>query len=223
MHDESTQLRDQASLSTQSGRAQRLRRYLFTPRLVIAIAFLASTVIWVMESNQAMPQAWISPAAVSKSDQTAPPSATVSEPPKIVATPPEILASPAQPKKEFAAKEADILGTWVLDDGIRRVIHNRPDGTATIEIKFSYLTSFRYGEKLKLDLKWTLEDNVLTHEILDGTPEAGKKALIADFGSKSYFKVLNIADGKMDLVDFDDPPENYLWVRPGETPSVSAN
>ena len=114
---------------------------------------------------------------------------------------------------QFIATPGQIVGKWVLDDGIRREIVNSADGTAKMNIKFSFLTSLRYGEKLDLDLKWTLKDNVLVHEIVGGGPAAGKKNLIADFGPKGYFKVLSIADGKMHLVDFDDPPEEYLWTR----------
>lgn len=107
-----------------------------------------------------------------------------------------------------------VLGTWILDDGIRRVIENRPDGTATMDVTFSYLTSFRYGEKLRLNLKWTLKDDVLTHEIVDGFPESGMKTLIHDFGDKSYFKIVRLDHQQMHLVDFDDPPDEYLWLRP---------
>ena len=50
----------------------------------------------------------------------------------------------------------DVLGTWVLDGTIRRVIENRADGTATIDVTFDFVTALRYGSELQLDLEWTL-------------------------------------------------------------------
>lgn len=108
----------------------------------------------------------------------------------------------------------DVLGKWVLNGAIKRVIDNRPDGTATIHVTFDFVTALRYGSELDLDLEWTLNnENVLTHKIVGGSPEKGKKRLISDFGNKSYFKILSIDDKQMHLVDFDDPPEEYLWKR----------
>lgn len=108
----------------------------------------------------------------------------------------------------------DVLGEWVLDGAIRRVIENRSDGTATIHVTFDFVTALRYGSELDLDLEWTLKkDNVLVHTIVGGSPEKGKKRLISDFGEKAYFKILSIDDKQMHLIDFDDPPEEYLWKR----------
>ena len=108
--------------------------------------------------------------------------------------------------------QEDVLGKWVLDGAIRRVIENRDDGTATIHVNFDFVTALRYGAELELDLVWTIkDDNVLTHKIVGGSPEKGKKRLISDFGDKAYFKILSITDEEMHLVDFDDPPEEYLW------------
>lgn len=118
--------------------------------------------------------------------------------------------------------EDDVLGQWVLDGTIRRVIDNRPDGTATIDISFDFVTALRYGTKLNLDLEWTLKDNVLTHTIVDGSPEEGKKRLISDFGSKTYFKIVSMTDEQMHLIDFDDPPEESLWQRFSENFEVSS-
>lgn len=111
----------------------------------------------------------------------------------------------------YVPRGADILGVWVLDDGIRRIIENRPDGTATMEVQFDFFTAFRYGKRLRLDLTWTLEGELMTHEIVGGSPETGKRRLISDFGPKSYFKVINIENGEMSLVDYGTPPGSYLW------------
>lgn len=55
----------------------------------------------------------------------------------------------AVPVKIYAVE--DVLGTWVLDGAIRRVIENRADGTATIDVTFDFVTALRYGSELQLD------------------------------------------------------------------------
>ncbi len=107
-----------------------------------------------------------------------------------------------------------ILGTWALNaPEANRVIENRADGTASIDVTFGFLASFLYGSEVHMELEWTLEDNVLTHTIISGTPEENKQKIIDDFGEKGYFKILSINENEMHLVDFDDPPEEYLWKR----------
>lgn len=125
----------------------------------------------------------------------------------------------AVPVKIYAVE--DVLGTWMLDGAIRRVIENRADGTAKIDVTFDFVTALRYGSELQLDLEWTLEENVLTHTIVGGSPETGKKRLISDFGNKAYFKILNIDDSEMHLVDFDDPPVEYRWEKVAETGDIA--
>jgi len=107
---------------------------------------------------------------------------------------------------------SQFLGTWVLDDGmVRRVISVNDDGTAEMKVNFNFFTSLRYGSELNLDLAWTLEDNVLQHTILDGSPEASKKTLISDFGNSAAYRVLSIQDGQMHLREFGDDPDDYVW------------
>lgn len=110
-----------------------------------------------------------------------------------------------------------ILGTWKFSDSdASRVIVNRADGTATVDVTFSFVASFLYGSTLQLDLEWVIEGDVLTHTIVGGSPKAGKKALVRDFGEKTVYKILNLTDQEMHLMEFGDAAEDYLWKRSTE-------
>ncbi len=116
-----------------------------------------------------------------------------------------------------------ILGTWALNaPEANRVIENRADGTASIDVTFGFWASLLYGNEVHLELEWTLEDDLLTHTIVSGTPEKNKQKIIKDFGEKGYFKILSISEKQMHLVDFDDPPEEYFWKKVSEKTEVSA-
>ncbi len=126
----------------------------------------------------------------------------------------EHISTTATPAK---ATNDLILGTWTFSDSdAGRVIVNRDDGTATIDVTFGFLASFLYGSTLQLDLEWTLENNVLTHTIVGGSPESGKKALIRDYGTKTAYKILKLTDEKMHLMEFGDAADDYLWKRSAE-------
>ncbi len=110
-----------------------------------------------------------------------------------------------------------IVGAWEFaDSDASREIVNRADGTATINVTFSFVASFLYGSTLQLDLEWSLEDGVLTHTIIGGSPEAGKKALVRDYGEKTKYKILKLTDQEMHLMEFGDQAEDYLWKRSAE-------
>ena len=107
-----------------------------------------------------------------------------------------------------------IVGTWTFSDSdASRVIVNRADGTATIDVTFGFVASFLYGSQLQLDLEWTFEDDVLTHTIIGGSPEGGKKALIRDYGAKTEYKILKLTAQEMLLKETSGDEDEYLWKR----------
>ncbi|TWT59078.1 hypothetical protein KOR42_24670 [Thalassoglobus neptunius] len=120
----------------------------------------------------------------------------------------EIVSADAKP-----IRTADLVGTWILDDGIRRVITMQSDGTARMKVNFDFLTALRYGSELILDLNWSLEDNVLKQTIIDGKPESGRKTLVSDFGSSAAYRVLKMERGKLYLEELGTQPDSYTWSR----------
>lgn len=124
------------------------------------------------------------------------------------------IAETTVPKIEPAQTytETDMLGTWELDDGmIKRVISVNDDGTAKLHVKFDFFTAFRYGSEVDLDLEWTLTDDILSQTIIAGSPEAGRKTLISDFGQSASYQILSLQDGQLHMIETGKNPEEYLW------------
>lgn len=196
--------------SHEKGTVRPFDRRLLSPVCVVfvGVMLVGLLVFWRFQAARVEPSVAVAPpktAATVANDAS-----TLSSPQSVSS---ETETTQAAVQEKFVATPADLVGTWVLNDGIRRVIEARLDGTATLFVQFDFLTSFRYGSELQLDLKWKLKDNLLTHEIVGGFPESGKKTLISDFGKKAYFKILSISQDEMHMVDFDTPPEEYLWKR----------
>ncbi|MEW4487345.1 hypothetical protein AB1L42_04645 [Thalassoglobus sp. JC818] len=117
------------------------------------------------------------------------------------------------PDVEKPIRMGDLVGTWILDDGIRRVITMQSDGTARMKVNFDFLTALRYGSELILELNWSLEENILKQTIVDGKPEAGRKTLVSDFGSSAAYRVLKMEQGKLYLEELGKQPDSYTWSR----------
>src|SRR4051812_3705590 len=53
---------------------------------------------------------------------------------------------------------AMIIGRWRTVSNGTRVVDNRADGTASMDLKFDFVASLLYGDRMHIELMWTLED-----------------------------------------------------------------
>lgn len=106
-----------------------------------------------------------------------------------------------------------VTGRWVLNDGIRRDVTMYPDGTATMDVQLDFFASLLYGAQMSLKLSWSLQDGVLTHTIVSGTPKKNVDRLIRDFGDSRSYKVLKLGESVLELQDFDMAKTVYRWQR----------
>jgi hypothetical protein len=106
-----------------------------------------------------------------------------------------------------------VLGRWRTESGGGRVVDNRPDGTAVMDVTFDFIASLIYGQGMKLELQWGIERGVLTYTIQSGTPEKTVKDITAAYGAKASYSFKSIAPNRMHLVRIDDASESYVWTR----------
>jgi hypothetical protein len=109
--------------------------------------------------------------------------------------------------------KAKLLGRWKLIDHGERIIENRADGTATMDLHFDFVASLLYGREVRLKLKWVVEDGILKYDILDGFPAEKKDRLIQDHGARASYVVDAASEREMKLTRTVDPDEKYLWTR----------
>lgn len=124
------------------------------------------------------------------------------------AVPPEAPPSGRLTDDELRQK---LLGTWRLNDYGTRVVTNRPDGTASMDVTIGFPWSLAYGGALDLELTWTVEDGVLTHTIVSGTPEKDVDRLIRDFGAGRSSRILSITSEVLDLEELTKSRDRYRW------------
>lgn len=106
-----------------------------------------------------------------------------------------------------------IIGIWTLNQSIKRRSHNRPDGTASLNVTFDFFTSFIYGAKLNMETDWTLEGDVLTYTITSGEPASSLNRLTSDFGKVASYRILKLTDTELLLQELHGEDECYLWKR----------
>ena len=85
---------------------------------------------------------------------------------------------------------AGIVGTWEATQFGHQILTTRPDGTATIQMSLTPMAAVLYGRQITLDLLWTLDGQILTQQIIGGSPARSVEKLIAKFGDTQKFRVL---------------------------------
>lgn len=98
-----------------------------------------------------------------------------------------------------------IVGDWESLQFGRQLLTTRADGTGTIQMSLTPMAAVIYGRNVTLDLRWRLDGNMLTQEIVGGSPAKSVNKLIAKFGSTQSYQVLEyqsdyllVSDGKTD-------------------------
>ncbi|QDT54921.1 hypothetical protein Pan44_29610 [Caulifigura coniformis] len=108
---------------------------------------------------------------------------------------------------------AMIPGRWKTESNGTRVVDNRADGTASMDVTFDFVASLLYGAKMKLELKWIVEDGKLVYTIQSGTPADSANSIIKTYGSQATYRIGSIEPDRMHLIRVIDPTETYTWTR----------
>lgn len=85
---------------------------------------------------------------------------------------------------------SSIVGNWEASHLGHQILTARPDGTATIEMSLTPMAAVLYGRHVTLNLRWTLDGNLLTQQIIGGSPANSVKKLIAKFGGTQCYRIM---------------------------------
>jgi hypothetical protein len=122
-------------------------------------------------------------------------------------TPGHSLAAPSQ--RTWTPDQ--FVGTWELNEGIRRRIEMRPNGTASMHVHLDLLGRLFYGAQLTLELVWALDGELLTHTIVGGQPRDHVEKLIRDFGSGRSYRIVSASATELVLEEQDAAKTVYRW------------
>ncbi|REJ84646.1 MAG: hypothetical protein DWQ29_11775 [Planctomycetota bacterium] len=128
-------------------------------------------------------------------------------------------ASGAAPNRESDDRlERRLVGVWTTDSFGEQVLTNKPDGTAPLEVSLNRLAALRYGRKLQLELTWSVEDGVLRHNFVSGSPPKNAARLINDLGESTEYEIVAVDGEQMKLGEVDDPDVQHVWI---EAPRIA--
>ena len=104
-----------------------------------------------------------------------------------------------------------LVGTWKTTSWGEQVLTNNVDGTASLDVELNRLAAIRYGREMELELEWTIENGILSHTLVGGSPQRKVDRLIHDFGASTEYRVVEITDSELVLEELEDPDEQHVW------------
>ncbi len=129
--------------------------------------------------------------------------------PPVAAALPFVAMAPLSPKEKL---KTQFLGIWHHSENGEQWIENRPDGTARMLLKLDFISSLLYGQVTHMDLTWDVQDGMLTHTVIGGTPLAQVNKIMKDFGKSLHYTILETTPERM-LLQSKSDHEKDLWTR----------
>lgn len=94
-----------------------------------------------------------------------------------------------------------LVGSWRSSNFGTQTLTKRADGTATLEMRLSPMVAVLYGRQLTLQLRWSLDGQTLTHQIVSGLPARGTQKLTKKFGETYTYRVLEATPEQLVVED----------------------
>lgn len=114
-----------------------------------------------------------------------------------------------------------IVGNWETDRDGKRYLTVSDDGTAVMNVDISGNWSLLFGEKMKFNIVWSIEDGVLTFETTGGEPKRKVDLITSMYGSKRVQRIKILDESTLRLPDEDPQSEDHIWTRVGSAGSQS--
>ncbi len=100
-----------------------------------------------------------------------------------------------------ATTSVDLAGDWQSSQFGTQTLSLRPDGSADLKIRLGTLAAVLYGRNLTLQLKWKLEGNLLTQNVIGGFPERSVLKLTQKFGATHIYRVIDQTSQSLTVED----------------------
>ena len=120
------------------------------------------------------------------------------------------------PEKEVPLIDR-LVGTYTRESHGTRTLIVRPDGTAVMTVDVSDAYRWMVGDRVTVQIAWTLDGDRLSLESVSGDPPGAFDTVSGLFGTSRVRVVESADEAGMVFVDPDDATERYLWARvPGD-------
>jgi hypothetical protein len=111
--------------------------------------------------------------------------------------------------------ERAIVGKWEDDYRGKRHLTVNDDGTGKMVVEPDGLGRALFADRLSFDIEWSISEGRVTMRMLGGEPESKVNLILKLHGREAEYKILNLDDGQMLLLDSDGKTQ-YDWRRPAE-------
>lgn len=113
-----------------------------------------------------------------------------------------------------------ILGEWYDEYRGKRHLSLRDDGTGTMLVEPDGIGKRLFAALLTFEIEWSVADGHVTMKMLRGEPKAKVQLILKLHGQEATYKILEVADEQMLLLDADGKTR-YDWRRSpaGESPN----
>lgn len=123
-------------------------------------------------------------------------------------------ASPAQdePAADDASLRRRLLGKWKQYKHGNRLLTVLEDGTATIVAEPDGVWKYLFGERIRIDIAWKLENGRVKFETTGGEPKAKADLVAEHWGRSRDTEIVTLNDQRLALLEEgDDEPSE--WTR----------
>jgi hypothetical protein len=130
-----------------------------------------------------------------------------------VVAPPSTLqakdAKAADPDERFRRL---VLGTWEDNYEGKRTMTLKVDGAGTMLVELSGLKATLFADRLRFDMKWTVESGQLKKQTIGGEPTGKVQAILKIMGDRVDEPILELTQDRLLLLDKDGKTK-YDWRR----------
>jgi hypothetical protein len=113
-------------------------------------------------------------------------------------------------------RRRQVVGDWEDDYQGHRRLSVRADGTATMRVEPLGIGRRLFADHLQFEIEWTVTDDRIIMITTGGEPKSKTKLIMNLYGTRAEYKLLNLDDRQLLLLDADGKTK-YEWRRtPGE-------
>ncbi len=117
---------------------------------------------------------------------------------------PVVEADPTAASVPFPFDAQRLVGSWRDSFCGQRTLTLKADGTATMLLELDFARRLLYGKRLTFEMRWSVNESILTFEILAGTPLDAARSAMKIWGEKFEYRVVQLDDEQLQAWASDD-------------------
>jgi hypothetical protein len=109
--------------------------------------------------------------------------------------------SPTAAPLQINVDPAQLVGHWQDSFFGKRTLVLNADGTAQMRLDLDFAGSLLYGKQVDFDMKWSLDQGIVTIDILKGKPESAAKSLMDTWGTQHVYLLDLVESDRIEMRD----------------------